>query len=473
MAWPDLYPGFTEDDLRASDAFITDRQKQLATQYGDDAYADHEDGEHVAGRHPWCLSCECDAHPMPDSWRGEDRWLENREKVINGRLARAVILGRKPPEKRESNPGDFADVATLGDLLARPDEPPMRVDGLIPSDASTLVVAQRKTGKTTLVLNLVRCLLTGEKFLGTFETRPVAGRVAVLNYEVSAAQLARWASGHGVDEDRLVIANVRGRRNPLDDPQDRDALAKTFRALGVESVIVDPFGRAFSGKSQNDSGEVGSWLLSLDRFVRSEVGAVDLVLTAHAGWNGERTRGASALEDWADAIVTMTRDDATDARYLRAVGRDIDVAEDRLAFDQTTRTLSLSGFGSRKAATATKRLSELAVLVVRAAREEPGASVADLETAVKVMDDCPGVRNGEVSKAAKYAREQGLLLIEDGGPGKRSRHFAIDIPTTHPNPSRTHPRDGHPNPSHPSYRGGVGVGAGPITDHSPVDEVAS
>src|SRR4029077_15507798 len=120
----------------------------------------------------------------------------------------------------------------------------------------------------------------------------------LLNYEVSGPTVARWASDHGVPVDRFVIVNLRGRRNPLAHPEDRAKLAGILRALSVQSVIVDPFGRAYTGASQNDSGEVGSWLISLDRFVRSEVGARDLILTAHAGWNGERTRGASALEDW-------------------------------------------------------------------------------------------------------------------------------------------------------------------------------
>src|SRR5665647_3597322 len=88
------------------------------------------------------------------------------------------------------------DAGTLGEILARPADPPMRVDGLIPWDSSALVVAQRKTGKTTLELNLARCLLTGEDFLGRFAVRPIDGIVAILNFEVSAAMLGRWADEH-------------------------------------------------------------------------------------------------------------------------------------------------------------------------------------------------------------------------------------------------------------------------------------
>ena len=95
---------------------------------------------------------------------------------------------------------------------------------------------------------------------------------------------------------------------------------------------------------------MGAFLTDLDRFVRSEVGALDLILTTHAGWNAERTRGSSALEDWADSVVTMTRGSGKDedTRYVRAIGRDVHLDEDQVHFDPATRLLSLTGTGSRK-----------------------------------------------------------------------------------------------------------------------------
>ena len=62
----------------------------------------------------------------------------------------------------------------------------------------------------------------------------------------------------------------------------------------------------------------------------------ELVTTVHAGWDGERTRGSTALEDWPDSIVTVTRDPETGERFLRAEGRDVDLDEDRLDFDLET-----------------------------------------------------------------------------------------------------------------------------------------
>lgn len=301
------------------------------------------------------------------------------------------------------------DADLLGDVLARPAEPPMRVDGLIPSDAATLIVAMRKTGKTTGQLNLARCLLTGEPFLDKFDVRKLAGRIGFLNYEVSAAQLATWADEVGVPRERLYLVNLRGRRNPLAHPEDREKLAEQLVAHEVESLFVDPFGRAYTGQSQNDSGEVGAWLADLDRFVRSDVGAADLILAVHAGWEGERTRGASALEDWGDSIVTLTRDkDDETVRYFKATGRDVDVDEDRLSFDPETRHLSLTGQGSRKQARSARQVDDLVPEIVTYVGDFPNCSQAAIEANVSG-------RREAIRQAISQADRDGLIKREKTG----------------------------------------------------------
>lgn len=345
------------------------------------------------------------------------------------------------------------DAGLLADVLARPQEPAHRVEGLIPADAGTLVVAQRKTGKTTFKLNLARVLLTGGDFLGRFPVTPVTGTVAILNYEVSAAQLARWAHEVGVPQDRLVLVNLRGRRNPLGNAEDRERLATLLRSHDVESVIVDPFGRAYTGQSQNDSGEVGAFLAGLDRWARADVGAKDVVLAAHAGWEGERTRGASALEDWADSIVTLVRDkDDDQVRYLRAEGRDVMVDEDRLTFDQSTRTLSLSGSGSRKKAAKTRSVDELVPEVVGAVTAAPGMSGNKLADALRLRG--ASFQKGDELKAVTQAVVAGLLRMVEGPRGAKLYH----PPLTSPDIPR-HPPQGHvtTSPDLP-YRGEVVLG---------------
>lgn len=316
------------------------------------------------------------------------------------------------------------DVTTLRGVLARPAPPQDRVAGLIPAEASTLVSAQRKTGKTTFVLNLARTLLTGEEFLGRFTVAPVTGSVAILNYEVSATTLARWAGEMGIDQDRLILANLRGRGNPLAGDHDRAVLASRLREARTEVIIVDTFGRAFTGADQNDTGRVTPFLTGLDTWVRTDVGASDLVLTTHAGWNGERTRGSSGLEDWPDSIIRLTRDPEDESqRFMSAMGRDVEVDEDRLDYHAPTRRLTLAGVGSRKQVGAERKAAELSVHVIRAVTAEPGISTGQIEAAIKGMEDAPTFRSGDVAKAATWAQSTGRIRIERGGPGRAMRHF--------------------------------------------------
>ena len=305
------------------------------------------------------------------------------------------------------------DFGLLQEVLERPQEPPHRAEGLIPSEAGTLIVAQRKTGKTTLMLNLARTLIEGGEFLGRFPTRAIAGKVAILNFEVSAAQVARWAADAQVPADRLLLVNLRGRRNPLAHEDDRKILAELLFGHRVESLIVDPFGRAYTGKSQNDPGEVGAWLADLDRFARAEVGAKDLILAAHAGWDGERTRGSSALEDWADSIITLVRDkDDEQVRYLRAEGRDVLVEEDQLVFNADTRTLSMAGAGSRRKVSKARKVGSLVGFVVDELKVEAGLSGYKIEERWRAKG--LNFQKGDGSAAAKRGVELGFLLMEQG-----------------------------------------------------------
>ncbi|MBK8462180.1 MAG: AAA family ATPase [Nigerium sp.] len=379
---------------------------------------------------------------------------EELHRYLVGERVRALRVDRdaRAALAREGRTPDAFDAGTLAEVLARPAEPAARVEGLIPWAASVLIVAQRKAGKTTLVLNLARALLTAAAFLGSLAVRPVSpgARVAILNYEVSGAQLARWADEVGVPVERLFRSTCAA-GGTLDHPEDRAALAALLRANSVETLIVDPFGRAYSGASQNDAGEVGAWLVALDTFARAEVGARDLILTAHAGWNGERTRGSSALEDWADSIITLTKDEDTGDRFLRANGRDVDMDEDRLSFDALTRALTLTGDGSRKKAGAGRQDAETVAAILDALEDKPeGVSGEDLQRVT-------GRKDAALTRVRDALVKDGTLAKERR-PG-RGGGFLYRLNTEPPEPPENPPsRDVLNPPNPPLLPGGSDTG---------------
>jgi hypothetical protein len=399
------------------------------------------------------LHGELDPQPPEDPWGDHeppavedlDAEFERRNRFelrVNTKLDELRVLDeardRLAAEKAAALAATPFDAGLLEEILARPAEPPHRVDGLIPSQAGVLVVAQRKVGKTTFDLNLGRCLLTGEKFLGRFEVRPLDGRVGFLNYEVGGGQLARWADEAGVDRKRFYIVNLRGRRNPFGHDGDRAELAEQMRRQEVEALFVDPFSRAYTGKSQNDPGEVAAWLAELDRFARTDAGVVDIILNAHAGWDGERTRGASALEDWADSIITLVTDpeDRT-ARFMRAVGRDIEVDEDQLRYDQQTRTLSLTGTGSRQQSKADRAAEAAIPDVLDYVAEHPDSSGNEIREGV-------AAGNKAIDQARRRLVERGDIVEgkRAGRGGGKCYRVAEETDNSGTAPTTPQPRQG-------------------------------
>lgn len=356
-----------------------------------------------------------------------NRLVDAELRTLRARAEAREILVRERAGHRPA-----PDHGTLADILARPETPQWRIDGFLPADGRLLWSAQRKTGKTTAVNNLARSLITGDPFLGRFDVHPIDGRVVVLNYEVTGATFARWAHDVGVPTDRMYVINLRGRRNLLADDEGREQLAALIRAQDGQVLLVDPFGRAYTGESQDKAEHVAPWLIRLDE-VAEQAGIAELILTAHAGWNGERVRGSSALEDWPDVIATMTRDPDTDTRFLKAEGRDVDLDEDQLEYDGPTRRLTLAGTGNRRQvrqATAHDKLAETVRDIVTAT---PGLNVTGIRNALR--DDAgEHFQRGDDSRAIAIATERGWIHRVPG-PRNSFKHYPGPVVPTLPEPA--------------------------------------
>jgi hypothetical protein len=223
----------------------------------------------------------------------------------------------------------------------------------------------------------------------------------------------------GVPRAGLYVVNLRARRNLLATEDGRAELVEMIRTQNGEVLIVDPFGRAYTGKSQNDPAEVTPWLVHLDE-VAEQAGVSEVVLTTHTGWEGERTRGSSALEDWPDSILTMTWDEDTGHRFIKALGRDVDLAEDRLDYDPGTRRLSLSGAGSRVQVRTGEHLEALANAVSVIVDSEPGVNTTKL--AEMLREAGHHLQREDTTAAVRLAELRGWV-VRKAGPKNSKQHF--------------------------------------------------
>jgi RecA-family ATPase len=239
---------------------------------------------------------------------------------------------------------------TLKDALKRPRDPTaFTVHSLFPTGGNTLFLAQRKAGKTTVSMNLVKCLADREPFLGEFEVEPPKGRIGYLNYELNENQCLEWL--HDMDiqhQSRISVLNLRGKPGCLWIDDNMDKFTEWLRSKSISCLVIDPAGRAWRGvvEDENSNSQVREFTSILDE-VKLQGGVSDLVLIHHIGKSHreegtERGRGASALEDWPDAIWVLTKDESG-IRSLSAEGRDVELEPHDLDYDRESRLLTISG----------------------------------------------------------------------------------------------------------------------------------
>lgn len=284
---------------------------------------------------------------------------------------------------------------------------------------NSLLAAQFKAGKTTFSLNLVRSLVDCEPFLGCFEVAELDGRVAFWNYEMAPQSIRAWFASLAINRiDRVTLLNLRDQPFHLVGPAPEREAVEWLKQHEIGFWIIDPFVRAY-GSNENDNELVSRFLEALDS-IKARAGVVDLLLLHHMGRKEheegkEHGRGATRLDDWADSILTLTKNPEGD-RFLRAEGRDVHAPRRLLHFDADTRLLTLDqteGASGRQAshhAAATRMEKD----IIRIIGQQPGILAGDLRVAVSGND-------AAFLRAKKKLAAVGALVIQERGQLKR--HF--------------------------------------------------
>jgi hypothetical protein len=354
--------------------------------------------------------------PTPD----EVRAAKIQEQVERLRVrAEATEIFRAEVHARTWTPP--VSYGPLSEELELPDdEQRWRFRGMLGVGHNALIVAGRKTGKTTMVGNVIRAYADGKPFLGRFEVEsPGAAEpagVAVFNYEVDERQYRRWLRDvEVINADRVHVLHLRGRTLPLANERVREWVVRWLAERHIGMWIVDPYSRAYVGSvdNGNDEAQVGTFLDTLD-VIKAEAGVSELIMPVHTpkarAEAGEETAiGSQRLEGWPDSMWYLTRDLESGARFLRAEGRDVFLAEEQLEYREGDRELLLTGGGNR-------------------AEAKRGAVVRMLTDYVASHPGCTG---NEVKGALHWGRDTfneavkaaGALIRTEPGPNRKIMHF--------------------------------------------------
>lgn len=225
-----------------------------------------------------------------------------------------------------------------------------RIDPLWPSGGNVLFSAYMKVGKSTLLRNGIRSLLTGDDFLGEYTTRPVSGSIVVADIEMTRSVALERLDAHGLgQQEKLRYEFLRGRGqdfNVLDDEW-LGQLARGLRDLDTEILVIDTINALASSLGVNlDAPDGAGPLVARLEEVKLQAGISEMLLTAQTG-HGDRTRHAHSKDLGASADMLwnlqLTKDGDPDGpRKFVAHGR----AEgtngwQTLGFDRKTDTVTV------------------------------------------------------------------------------------------------------------------------------------
>lgn len=354
-------------------------------------------------------------------------------------LAATEEARRQLREARLAVEGPPCAPVSLDEFLEQEDSVPnFLIDGLFPWGGNVALVAAAKTGKTSLIYNLMAALADGSPFLGCFDHHYPRKPLGFLNFELTEAQAKSWFRRQPIEnKDLIKVWNLRGKPNPFASRESMQRFAEESVApTGISALIIDPFSGAFAGDSNNND-EVKQFLLMLDEF-KELSGVEQLLIAVHAGNDVAKPRGATALQDHPDALWHLTKD-AAGTRYFRAYGRDVEVEEGALSFDGATGLLTFVG-GSRRVS----RSSRIDELTLAAIRQNPGCTVGFLD------DEIQGGKSEKSASRKRLAGEGRIRVVN--GPGTSKLHYAAEAPVSREAPpGAREPRSGD---GPPLFRGG-------------------
>lgn len=284
-----------------------------------------------------------------------------------------------------------------------------RIEGLIAQGGNVMINAQAKAGKSTLVINLIRCLMTGENFLGEFPVEKVS-TVRVIDLEMPIASSRRWLREAGLTKfPGVEYAFLVGQASDFMVTNElvRRKLADSLK--GADVLVIDPVGPllAAMGLDENSPTDIRLLLNSLTE-LKEMSGSSEMIVIHHAGHGMARARGASTFNDWPDCFMVLTNTDPgnqSGVRKLTARGRDVDFSRE-LKYHAPTRSLATmdAHFSAREEGLHDKIIKTLlhGRLSTRTLYSKVGGDRTALVRAVKTLVDQGKLRVIPVGNARYY-----------------------------------------------------------------------
>lgn len=269
--------------------------------------ADMHEYEHGEYMHPHCPVC------FPDAWRLQlNRWLVRNP----GKDPSAIHppMGRLAPGEGYLNGAELLGLA----------DSEMLINGILPTNATGLIVGRGGGGKTFTAVDLAMHVLNPEctkwklaesSAEDTFGDVSEHGDVMMLageGFRGMKSRLRSWLKHYGYGDtpatapewfSRLTIREEVP--NFFSGGEDFELMLEEIREKKPRLIIVDTLQKASAGADQNSASDMSEVHSRLSRVKTASDGGTVIVI-AHSTKDDSSARGSSALEDDSDFVIHVT-----------------------------------------------------------------------------------------------------------------------------------------------------------------------
>lgn len=273
-----------------------------------------------------------------------------------------------------------------------PNPVPFLVDGLWPIGGVFGLFAQRKAGKSTVVRDIVRSVLTGDDLFGRFPVHVGPDtEVVLIDTENTIDQIHYEYRAAGIpDLGRINLRSIRGAERTFDlrVPQVQERWAEQIKPGSV--IIFDCLYSVLAALGIPENDDTVAGLVVGFRALAAQCDALGGALVHHLGKDAERgARGHSSIEGNTDVVCQITTDglpDADSPRYLSALGRNGVKVETSLLTLGSDHRLRLETVAEVKAERRQATLDADSAKVLAAIQEHPRCTAAAIVDATGLPD---------------------------------------------------------------------------------------
>lgn len=231
--------------------------------------------------------------------------------------------------------GTITPPIPLDDFLAVK-HPPTKwiIEGLQPVGTRALLAAQAKSGKTTMVANLIKALADEQPFLGKYINR-FTGTITLIDDELDERMLQDWLANIGItNTSRVRIKTLRGKLSQFNIVDDETRRLWAEQLTGTDYLILDCLRPVLDANGLDENHEAGIFLNAFDALL-AEAHIDSGLIVHHMGHGAQRSRGDSRIMDWPDALWKLTKtdpDDMASPRQFEAFGREVNIEKHELDY---------------------------------------------------------------------------------------------------------------------------------------------